>query len=394
MVSIVKKQERQQKAGRRLTIVLCSMFALLGAAMLYPFGIRPVMKAFDAEKWQQTSCRIISGEVKTHRGSKGGRTYSIEIVYDYEFAGRKYRGDKYYFVGGSSSGYSNKARIVDEYKNAANPVCFVNPDNPSEAVLVRGFRAELLFGFLFLVFMLVGIGGVIATIKKTSPTGMPQQTASTDILRLTDSSSGPVILKPKSSPKAKLAGSIVFAVIWNGVVTIFASAIIERWRNGTGEWGPTIFLIFFAAVGLLLIGIVIYFLLASFNPRPTLILSSAQIPAGSTAHLDWHFSGRIDRLKSMTITLRAKETATYQAGKNSRTDTNIFFIKEIYYASSPDLTETGQADFDIPADKMHSFEAASNKILWEIAVKGVIDKWPDIKEEFKITIVPAQAQQV
>lgn len=38
---------------------------------------------------------------------------------------------------------------------------------------------------------------------------------------------------------------------------------------------------------------------------------------------------------------------------------------------------------------MHSFEADNNKILWNLDVHGDIKKWPDVKESFKITVVPA-----
>jgi hypothetical protein len=400
MVSIALKQDRQQKIGRRVVIIVFSVFALIGGGVLYPLGIRPALKALNAEKWQQTPCKIISGEVESHRGSKGGHTYSVKIIYEYQFADGTYRGNKYYFTGGSSSGYKNKARIVDEYKTAANPVCFVNPENPSEAVLVRGFRAELLLGFFPMIFLFIGVGGIVGVLKKPAMMGiqpqvfMTQKSLATEVLRLSDSPAGPVILKPKFSPKAKLTGSIIITVLWNGVVSVFVFKIIEQWRNGSAELFPTILLAIFALAGLGLIVMFFYTLLASFNPRPTLILNSTQIPTGSTAHLDWHLTGRIDRLKTLSIMLRAKEEASYQAGKNQHTDTNIFFKKEIYSASAPDFTETGQADFDIPAETMHSFESAHNKILWEIAVNGSIEKWPDIREEYKITIVPAQAQQV
>jgi hypothetical protein len=399
MVSIARKQGREQKIGRGVAIVVFVVFAIAGAGMLYPLGIRPVLKAFASGHWQQTPCRIITAEVGSHSDSDG-TTYSIDITYEYQFAGGTYRSSKYYFSSGSSSGYSNKARIVNEYKTAANPVCFVNPDNPSEAVLVRGFRAGLLFALFPAVFLVIGVGGVVLFLKKPALMGVQQkvfktqQELATDVLRVTDSPSGPVILKPKFSPKAKLIGSIIVAVFWNGIVSVAIVKITEAWRAGSGEWTPTLLIIPFAAVGLLLIGMVIYCLLASFNPRPTLILNSAQIPTGGTVHLDWHIAGRVDRLQTLSILLRAKEEARYRAGKNQHTDTNIFFRKEIFSASSPDITSTGQADFDIPADTMHSFEAANNKILWEIAVKGGIEKWPDINEEFKITIVPAQAQQI
>jgi hypothetical protein len=391
MVSIARKQGREQKIGRVIAIAVFSIFALVGAGMIYPLGIRPVMKAFDSEKWQETPCKIISAQVGSH-SDRDGTTYSIDIKYEYRFAGGTYYGNKYYFIGGSSSGYKNKARIVSEYKNAANPICYVNPENPAEAVLVRGFRAGLLLGLIPAIFLVIGVGGVRLFIKSPELMGIkPQvfntgQESATDVLRVTDSATGPVILKPEFSPKAKLIGSIIVAVFWNGIVSVFLV-------NMSGSWS-VLFMIPFIIIGLALIGLVVYCILASFNPRPTLILSSSQIPTGSKAHLDWHLTGRIDRLKTLTILLQASEEASYHAGKNQHTDTNIFFRKEIFSASAPDITETGQTDFDIPAEAMHSFEAAHNKILWEIAVNGVIDKWPDIREEYKITITPAGTQQL
>lgn len=399
MVSIARKQGREQKIGRGVAIVLFAVFAIVGAGMLYPFGIRPVLKAFDAEKWQEIPCKIITAEVGSHSGDDG-TTYSIDITYEYRFEGKTYRSDKYYFTSGSSSGYKSKARIVNEYKNAANPVCFVNPENPSEAVLVRGLHAELLFGFFPLIFLVVGVGGLVFFIKNPAKLGVrpqvfgAQQASAAEVLRVADSPAGPVILKSKFSPRAKLAGSLLLAVLWNGVISVFIFKIVEQWRNGTAELFPTVLLAVFTIVGLVLIVIFFYTLLASFNPRPALIINSSQIPTGSTAHLDWHLTGRIDRLKTLTISLRAKEEATYKAGKNQHTDTNIFFKKEIYCASAPALNQTGQADFDIPAEAMHSFEAAHNKILWEIAVNGSIEKWPDIREEYKITVTPSGTQQL
>ena len=37
---------------------------------------------------------------------------------------------------------------------------------------------------------------------------------------------------------------------------------------------------------------------------------------------------------------------------------------------------------------MHSFEAENNKILWNLAIHGDIEKWPDVRESFPITVVP------
>ncbi len=397
MVSIAKKQVRNQKVGRVVVFIFFSIFALVGAGLLYPFGIRPVLKTIAAEKWQETPCRIISAEVGSHH-SDDGTTYSIDTVYEYEFNGSKYRSERYDFFKFSSSGYKNKARVVDKYKNDANPVCFVNPENPSEAVLRRGFHLGLLTALFPLPFLAAGVGGLVWVVKNSAKRGTQpwlletQKESTTGVLRVTDDFGGPVILKTKTSPWVRLVGAFLIAAFWNGIVSVFIINIIRGWSSG--QWGLMLFMIPFVLVGLAIIGGVIYCFLAVFNPRPKLIISSSQISPGDSVHIDWHFSGRVERIRTLSILLRAKEEATYKAGKNQHTETNVFFQKEIYSGQSPDIGPIGEANFDIPAEVMHSFEANHNKIVWEITVRGSIESWPDVRDDFKIIVTPAKAQQI
>ncbi len=80
--------------------------------------------------------------------------------------GLSYKADRYDFVGGSSSGHAGKARVVEEYRKATTPICYVNPEDPSEAVLKRGFHASLLFALFPLPFILVGVFGVFFTLAE------------------------------------------------------------------------------------------------------------------------------------------------------------------------------------------------------------------------------------
>ena len=43
---------------------------------------------------------------------------------------------------------------------------------------------------------------------------------------------------------------------------------------------------------------------------------------------------------------------------------------------------------------MHSFQAAANKIIWEIKIEGEIDRWPDVDQNFLITIRPLRVEDV
>jgi len=375
------------------------LFAIVGGVMLYFLGIKPIARTIDAESWAETPCKVLRAEVRSH-DSDDGTTYSVYILYRYEFAGRTYKCDRYDFIGGSSSGYRGKARVVALYEAEAKPVCYVNPDNPSDAVLKRGFHAKLLLALFPLPFLLVGVGGIVHTIRskkagRDAPgrSWMPRRRASApadlSVLRATDG--GPAVLEPKYSGAVKLLGAIVIAGIWNGIVSIFVFQVVNGFRHGHPNWFQTLFMLPFVAVGIGLLALVVYQLLALFNPRPRLELSSATIPLGGAAELKWRFAGRTNRIGQFSVMLRGIEEARYRRGTNTYTDKNTFYEMELYKTSSAGEIASGQIGFVLPQETMHSFEADNNKIIWNLDVHGDIRRWPDVKESFKITVTPAVA---
>jgi len=62
---------------------------------------------------------------------------------------------------------------------------------------------------------------------------------------------------------------------------------------------------------------------------------------------------------------------------------------ELYKTSSPAEMASGQVGIVLPHETMHSFEADHNKIIWNLDVHGDISHWPDVKESFKISVLPA-----
>ena len=65
--------------------------------------------------------------MRSHEGDDS-TTYSVDIVYRYEVGGRTYRGNRYDFLGGSSSGYEAKQRVVDAHPVGATVTCELTAD--------------------------------------------------------------------------------------------------------------------------------------------------------------------------------------------------------------------------------------------------------------------------
>jgi hypothetical protein len=289
---------------------------------------------------------------------------------------------------------------VAQFEADPNRVCYVNPDNPSEAVLKRGFHAKLLLALLPLLFLLIGVGGLIGTwrgrpaLASRGHLGLawPDRDALTgskvqgqDALA---TAAGRAILKPSLSAKAKFVGMTIVALFWNGIISIFVVNVVNDFRHSDPSWLGMLFLLPFIAIGVGLIGGALYQFLALFNPRPTLELSSRIVPLGGAAQLNWGFSGHTSRIHEFTVTLRGIEEARYRRGTSTYTDKNTFHEMEIYRTSHPSEIASGQVGFVLPQDTMHSFEAENNKILWSLDIHGQIQGWPDVKESFKITVTP------
>ena len=395
---------KRAKMGKKAGVMFGLVFVVVGLAGSYWLLVRPLMKTWQAKIWAETPCTIISAEVGSH-SDDDGTTYSIDITYGYDFSGRSYRADRYDFIGGSSNGHRGKKAVVDRYKKAANPMCFVNPKKPSEAVLQRELTVKNAIGLFPLIFVVAGAAVMIGVLKQKKRKGMTwlPQSPSDDSEQgknlynfsgnTLDATPSPVTLKPNSSPIAKLAGVLVFCLFWNGVVSVFVYQVIEGFRYGEPEWGLTLFMIPFLLVGLGTIGFVIYQILALFNPRYTLILQPGQLTPGTAGVIGWQVSGKASRIQHLSMTLTGQEKATYRVGTNTRTAENTFFEMEL--ADSRDFSEitTGQIGFAIPTETMHSFEAGHNKIIWSINIHAEIVRWPDVKHSYKIIVSPNLIEQ-
>lgn len=202
---------------RPVSAVFFGVFLLAGGLFFYFFFVRMFLKVQDARHWPATPCVIVSNEVRSHSGSKGGTTYSVDILYQYEVDGRKHQSNRYDFMGGSSSGYAVKAAIVRRFPPGATATCYVNPRDPNDAVLERRFTPVMLVGLFPLVFFFVGAGGLAWMFTGGRATAIQlNPNAEAPWLQRADWAAGRVV----DSAKAKATFTWTFAAIWNAVALL------------------------------------------------------------------------------------------------------------------------------------------------------------------------------
>jgi len=377
------------KGGRHahlIPIILGALFTVIGGGLFVTIGVLPAVKLMRAASWEEVPCRVVSSTVRSH-SSDDGTTYSVDILYEYEFGGHVRRSNRYDFANFSSSGHEGKREIVDRYPAGAGTVCFVDPADPVDAVLSREFRLAYLIGLFPLIFLIVGLAVLSWGIKSRRSSTQSPTRGRADQVDLAPVA-GPAVLTTRHSRIGKVVGSMIFTLIWNGIVSVFVYKLISDWQRGHPDWFLALFLIPFVLVGLGSIVMIGYFVLAAFNPRPRLELEPSIARLGESIRVTWRFDGRSERIQHLRITLEGREEATYRRGTDTCTDTETFARFSFADTEVSYEISQGYGELQIPEDTIHSLDAGNNKIVWSIKINGDIPRWPDVDDEFEVRMLP------
>ncbi len=400
----------KQGSGMGCFILFLGVFLLAGIGLAW-FLVRPVVQTVGALSWREVPCTILESGVKEHSGSDD-TTYSVAVRYEYEVDGRLYRSDRYRFLGGSSSGYEGKAEVVAGLPVGSRQVCYVDPKDPSRAVLNRSFGAWVLLSLIPLGMIAGSLWVIVRSVRLRSgksrgtpgpllPGGVnfadlePYRSWLPEPHGAARAASGPggpgddrMELKPSTGPVGKLVGITCVALFWNGIVSLFLKDVVAGWKSGQGDGCHTAFLVPFVVIGVGLLLAVPYQILALFNPRPHLILDRSRLRPGEAARLSWSFSGAASRISRLKITIEGREEATYRQGTSTHTDRSTFATLVLFDSGLAGTFASGEIEVLIPSGSMHSFAASHNKIVWKLMISGEIARWPDVGEEFDLVVLP------
>ncbi len=373
-------------------LILFGAFFLFGFGMFIPFFVWPALQVAEARFWTPVPCEIISSGVESHAGDDS-TTYSVEALYRYRFAGQDYTSNRYQFMGGSSSGYEGKAEAAARIPAGSQTECYVDPDDPFEAVIHRGFSADYLFGLIPLLFGLIGAGGLWFAFQvgwgarrdaeRPSWQPPPQALAAAGI------QTGPITLEPRFGPLTKVVLALMVALFWNGIVSIFLWHLVDGWWTGNTDWFLAIFLTPFVLIGLLLLTGVPYSILALVNPRPRIHLSPGVLQAGESAQLDWSFRGASSRIQNLKIWLEGTRTERKSRGNETRSRSESFRTVEVLDRPAGLPLEFGSVSIRVPDDIEPTTEG-DDAVTWKLKLQGRIAYWPDVIDEYEVRILGVQ----
>ena len=207
--------------GKILATLFALPFAGVGVWMLWSIS-STLHDAWQMSDWVPVEARLVSGGYETSSGDDSD-TYEAYAEYRYEFQGRRFTADRV----GISSGGDNIGDYQQEIGNnlrsaharGESILVFVNPENPSQAVIDRGVRWGLLGFKSIFVIVFGGVGfGLLYGIWRTPAEKDRSDPAYTDKPWLVNDDWQTSTIR--STSKASMWVAWGFAIFWNAISSV------------------------------------------------------------------------------------------------------------------------------------------------------------------------------
>ena len=155
--SISKKAAGRLNLGCAHAVVVpfLGLFCLVGIGVGTFLSFVPIYRAIQSRSWRGAACEVISSRV-VH----GDDTSRPDIQYRYHVDDRPYTGTRYNFLLGSDN-ISDYPSVVARYPPGHRFECYVDPADPTQAVISRELTFGYFFGLIFFVFFTLVPGGFI-----------------------------------------------------------------------------------------------------------------------------------------------------------------------------------------------------------------------------------------
>lgn len=239
---------RGRKGKKAFEFIGGLFLATMGLAGLVFFFGTGMARNFAARTWIITPCRILHSEVRSHltSGQHHIWVHRPDIVFAYRVGGQNYRSSRFNFTELSTPWYYGKRRVVRQYPPRLATTCYVNPADPTEAVLNRSWRLANWFALWPLVMVVLGLGLALAA---------------TGFVPSIDS-----YFRARLSRQSRLgqAAAAVAAGFATQLFLVLSGDLASDWRAGVADWEESLWVL---GSGLVMAAAMTIFVRVALRPR-------------------------------------------------------------------------------------------------------------------------------
>jgi len=143
------------------------VIAAMGAFFVFAL-LQGVKRAKETRGWAETACVITKSEVVAGRPTPSSpMAFTAEVAYSYGFGGEDYVGSNVKRVDGPTSHRGRAQSVVEAFPLGAETVCWVDPGDPSRAVLRHGTMAPLYTLWFPGLFVVAGVGIAVTAVRRS-----------------------------------------------------------------------------------------------------------------------------------------------------------------------------------------------------------------------------------
>ncbi len=387
------------KVGYWFLVLFSLPFAAVGVGM-GGWAFSGAVAHWKMQRWEETPAKIVRAKLESHSGSKGGSTYQATAEYTYRFGDRQYTGHRVGISGGSDnigSYQQDVHRQLSAHQVSGRTFrCYVNPENPAEAILFRDLRWEVVaFQTVFgTMFGMVGFGlltfGVLSGFTTRGSRALALLHPNEPWLCKPDWAEG----KIKSSAKIFTIVLLVVALYWN-VASVPAWMAFPRNALDSGH-RLALLLLAFPAVGSLLIlcAVVSVLRLRKYGQSVFEMASVPGVIGGQLAGVI-RVSKKVQPEEGFRLTLNCMHSVTTTTGKKSSTSENVVWQDEQIIAHELSQSDPEQSAipllFQIPYECRPTDETdPNNQTVWRL---GASAKTPglDYSATFEVPVFKTPA---
>ncbi|WP_324023675.1 DUF3592 domain-containing protein [Maribacter sp. BPC-D8] len=145
---------KKNNEGRGCLIIFLSPFVIIGLVTLC-LSIFNLYNSKKTNSWAKTNAEVQSLEFD-HENYDGASSYRVKITYEYIIDNVKYQNNKIAY-GYGMNGVDDHHNLYLKLKDAKKIVAYINPNNNSDSILIKGLNGSILGLLLFSIMWNAGV---------------------------------------------------------------------------------------------------------------------------------------------------------------------------------------------------------------------------------------------
>lgn len=142
-----------------------SLVAVGGFFMWYLWAF--YQKSSRMDQWVATPCVIERAVIDDSQLTQHYHTkYTLEIAYRYQFDGQPFVSTQFKRIPPEDSDKKKISALVEAYPEGSQALCYVDPSDPSSAVLKKDTKASIYSIWFPGLFVLGGLGIIVSVLFK------------------------------------------------------------------------------------------------------------------------------------------------------------------------------------------------------------------------------------